>query len=211
MSQIAADENHGKLDILVNDVWGGDSLAEWGTPFWTHDLSNGLSLLRNAVDSHIITSWFAAPLLIKRAQGVIFEITDGITQDYRTSFFYDLAKSTVNRLALAQAHELKPHNIAVIAVSPGFLRSEAMLERFGVNETNWRDAIAKDPHFAASETPHFLGRAIVALAADVNVMSKTGTAVATWNLAKEYGIDDVDGNRPDWGTYARDRLGIDMG
>ncbi len=206
-----AEENDRRIDILVNDIWGGDALAQWGVPFWQHDLSHGLILQRNAVSSHIITSWYVAPLMVKRHSGLIIEVTDGITGGYRGSFFYDLAKASVNRLALAQAHELKPFNVAAVAVSPGFLRSEAMLDNFGVTEATWRDAIAKDQNFSVSETPHFIGRAVVALASDPNVMTKSGTAVATWNLAKEYGFTDIDGTQPDWGTHAREKLGMDMG
>ena len=206
-----AGENKGRIDILVNDVWGGDRLALWGVPFWQHNLEGGLSLVRNAVETHIITSWYVAPWMVKRKHGLIIEVTDGITSGYRGSLFYDLAKASVNRLAMAQAAELKAHNVAVMAVSPGFLRSEAMLDHFGVTEATWRDAVAKDPHFAESETPHFIGRAVVALASDPNIMSKSGTAVATWNLAKEYGFRDLDGSRPDWGRYAREKLGMEMG
>jgi NAD(P)-dependent dehydrogenase (short-subunit alcohol dehydrogenase family) len=206
-----AEENGGRIDILVNDIWGGDALAQWGVPFWQHDLSHGLILQRNAVSSHIITSWYVAPLMVKRHSGLIIEVTDGITGGYRGSFFYDLAKASVNRLALAQAHELKPFNVAAVAVSPGFLRSEAMLDNFGVTEATWRDAIAKDQNFSVSETPHFIGRAVVALASDPNIMTKSGSAIATWNLAKEYGFTDIDGTQPDWGTHAREKLGMDMG
>ena len=206
-----AGENEGRIDILVNDIWGGDPLAQWGMPFWQHNLEDGLSLMRNAVDTHIITSWYVAPWMVKQKRGLIIEVTDGITSGYRGSLFYDLAKASVNRLAMAQAAELKAHNVAVMAVSPGFLRSEAMLDYFGVTEATWREAIAKDPHFAESETPHFIGRAVVALASDPNIMMKSGTAVATWNLAKEYGFRDLDGSRPDWGRYAREKLGMEMG
>lgn len=202
-----AGENEGRIDILVNDIWGGDPLAQWGVPFWQHNLESGLSLVRNGVDTHIITSWYVAPWMVKRKRGLIIEVTDGISSGYRGSLFYDLAKASVNRLAMAQAAELKAHNVAVMAVSPGFLRSEAMLEHFGVTEATWRDAIAKDPHFAESETPYFIGRAVVALASDPNVMTKSGTAMATWNLAKEYDFSDLDGSRPDWGRYAREKLG----
>ncbi len=204
-------EHAGRLDILVNDAWGGDPFAQWGVPFWEHDLENGLSLVRNAVESHVITSWYAAPLMRRRRGGLIVEVTDGVTDRYRGSLFYDLAKSAVNRLALAQAKELRPDNVAVVALSPGFLRSEAMLDHFGVTEANWRDAAASDPDFAYSETPHYIGRAVAALAADANVMSKTGRALATWNLAKEYGFTDVDGTQPDWGKHAREARGLDVG
>jgi len=204
-------ENDGQLDILVNDIWGGDPFTEWGVPFWQNNLERGLTLKKNAIDSHIITSWHVAPLMVKRRGGLILEVTDGITTDYRGSFFYDLVKASVIRLALAQSHELKAYNIAALALTPGFLRSEAMLDHFGVTESTWREGIAQDPNFAVSETPHFIGRAVVALASDLNIMAKSGKAVATWNLAKEYGFTDVDGSQPDWGTHAREKLGIDMG
>ena len=211
LAEQIAGENDGRIDILVNDIWGGDPLAQWGVPFWQHNLEGGLSLVRNAVDTHIITSWYVAPWMVKRKHGLIIEVTDGITSGYRGSLFYDLAKASVNRLAMAQAAVLNAHNVAVTAVSPGFLRSDAMLDHFGVREATWREAIAKDPHFAESETPHFIGRAVVALASDPNIMTKSGTAVATWNLAKEYGFRDLDGSRPDWGRYAREKLGMEMG
>lgn len=204
-------EQSGRLDILVNDVWGGDPLAQWGVPFWQHNLDDGLVLLRNAVETHIITSWYAAPLMQKRRAGLIVEVTDGVTDRYRGSLFYDLAKASVIRLALAQSEELRPYNVAAVALSPGFLRSEAMLEHFGVSEANWREAIGKDPNFAVSETPFYIGRAVVALAADPGISAKSGKALTTWNLAKEYGSTDVDGTQPDWGSHARRNLGLDVG
>lgn len=204
-------EQSGRLDILVNDVWGGDPLAEWGKPFWEHNLENGLALIRNAVFSHVVTSWHAAPLMKRGGSGLIVEITDGVSEGYRGSLFYDLAKASVNRLALAQAEELRPYNLAVLALSPGYLRSETMLDHFGVSESGWRKAIEKDANFAASETPFYVGRAVVALAADAKIMSKTGRAVATWNLSKEYGFTDVDGTQPDWGKHGREALGLDVG
>ncbi len=205
------EEQAGRLDILVNDVWGGDPLAQWGVPFWQHDLEAGLLMQANAVHSHMITSWYAAPLMVARRTGLIIEVTDGITPRYRGSLYYDLAKASVIRLALAQAEELRPFHVAAIAVSPGFLRSEAMLDHFGVTEANWRDAIKKDENFAVSETPHYIGRAVVALASDAGIMLKSGEALATWNLFKEYGFTDLDGTQPDWGSHARDKLGMDMG
>ena len=204
-------EQAGRLDILINDLWGGDPLAQWGLPFWEHDLEAGLLMQRNAVGSHLITSWYAAPLMVRRGSGLIIEVTDGINDRYRGSLFYDLAKASVIRLAMAQAEDLRPHNVAALALSPGFLRSEAMLDHFGVTEATWRDAIARDPNFAVSETPFFIGRAVVALASDPDVMSKSGQALATWNLAREYDFTDVDGTQPHWGNHARDVLGLDMG
>src|SRR5262245_35545669 len=151
-------DGRGRLDILVNDIWGGDPLTEWDTPFWQHDLANGIALLRNAVETHLITSWYAAPLLAHTPGSMIVEITDGVSDRYRGSLFYDLAKSAVIRLAVAQAEDLRPHGVTVVALTPGFLRSEAMLEGFGVDEGNWRVGIEKDQHFAYSETPRYIGR-----------------------------------------------------
>jgi NAD(P)-dependent dehydrogenase (short-subunit alcohol dehydrogenase family) len=191
----------GRLDILVNDVWGGDELSEWGKPFWELSMSKGLLMQQRAVHSHIITSRYGAPLMVERGQGLIVEITDGDTMAYRGNLFYDLAKVSAIRLAYAMAEELRPHNIAALAVTPGFLRSEAMLEHFGVTETNWQDAAQKDPHFIASETPFYIGRAIAALAADPNALQKSGAALSSWGLAEEYGFTDIDGRQPNWGKY----------
>ena len=189
-------EQRGKLDILVNDIWGGDELTQWGVPFWNHDLDNGLEMLRRAIHTHIITSHYAVPLLVKRRQGIIFEITDGKTYEYRGTFFYDLVKTTVMRMARTMAIELEPHNLAAIAVTPGFLRSEAMLG--DLTEANWRERIKQDKFFAFSETPHYIGRAIAALAADPSIMNKSGQTLATWDLAEEYGFTDLDGTQPHW-------------
>jgi NAD(P)-dependent dehydrogenase (short-subunit alcohol dehydrogenase family) len=195
-----AEEQEGRLDVLVNDIWGGDPLTQW-VPFWEHDLDNGLQIQQTGVHTHLVTSWHAAPLMIARGRGLIVEITDGVDERYRSSLFYDLAKSSVIRLALAQAHELREHGIAAVAVSPGFLRSEAMLDHLGVTEATWRDAIATDRHFAASETPRFVARGIAALAADPEMMRKTGRAFGSWHLGREYGVVDLDGSRPDWGEH----------
>jgi NAD(P)-dependent dehydrogenase (short-subunit alcohol dehydrogenase family) len=200
------DRESGRLDLLVNDIWGGDPLAQWGTAFWEHDLDNGLRLLRGAIETHIITSWHAAPLMTRTPGGLIVEVTDGTETRYRGSLFYDLAKASVIRLALAQAEELRTHGITVVALTPGFLRSEAVLDHFGVTAQTWRDAIAKDPHLAASETPRYIGRAVACLAADPGKMADTGTATASWELARRYGFTDTDGTAPDWGSYARENL-----
>ena len=194
-------EQNGQLDLLVNDVWGGDELTQWDTPFWEHSLANGLLMQQRAVHSHIITSYYAAPLMVARRSGLIVEVTDGDTLDYRGTLFYDLAKVSVIRLAQAMTLDLKPHNVTALALTPGFLRSEAMLDLFGVCEANWRDGAQRDPHFIASETPFYIGRAIVALASDPNVAAKSGQALATWNLAREYNFTDVDGSQPHWGEY----------
>ncbi|MDQ4132657.1 MAG: SDR family oxidoreductase [Actinomycetota bacterium] len=203
----AIEANHGRLDVLVNDVWGGDALTEWDTPFWRHNLTNGLALLHNALDTHLVTSWHAAPLLIRTPGSLMVEVTDGVSSGYRGSLFYDLAKSSVIRLALAQGEDLRPHGVTVVALTPGFLRSEAMLDHFGVTAETWRNAIEKDPHFAFSETPHYIGRAVAALAADPAKSDRSGGVTSTWALAREYGFTDVDGTRPDWGQHALETLG----
>ena len=192
---------HGGLDLLVNDVWGGDELTEWGVPFWELDLHKGFLMQQRAVHSHIVTSRYGVPLMLGRGGGLLIEITDGVDSTYRRNLFYDLAKTAVIRLAFAMAEELRPHNIAALALTPGFLRSEAMLESFGVTEANWRDGAAKDPHFIASETPYFVGRAVAALAGDPQVARKSGGAYSSWDLSDEYGFSDIDGNRPHWGRY----------
>jgi NAD(P)-dependent dehydrogenase (short-subunit alcohol dehydrogenase family) len=198
--------DHGRLDLLVNDIWGGDPLTQWDVAFWEHDLDNGLRLLRGAIEPHIITSWHAVPLMTRAPGGLVVEVTDGTEAGYRGSLFYDLAKASVIRLALAQAEELEPHGAAAVALTPGFLRSEAVLDHFGVTPDTWRDAIAKDPHFAASETPRYIGRAVAHLAADPDKMDYTGTATASWELARRYGFTDIDGTTPDWGRHARENL-----
>ncbi len=195
-------EQKGQLDILVNDIWGGDPLAQWDVPFWEHSLENGLLMQRLAIHTHIITSWYAAPLMVARKSGLIIEITDGVESGYRGSLFYDLAKSSVIRLALAQAEDLRPYGVTALALTPGFLRSEAMLDYFGVTEENWRDASAKDRDFLMSETPTYIGRAVAALAADPDVGRWNAQALSTWQLVKEYGFTDADGTQPDWGQSA---------
>lgn len=193
--------DHGRVDLLVNDVWGGDELSEWDKPFWEHSLQNGLLMQQRAVFSHIITSHHVAPLMVARRQGLIIEITDGVGSEYRGSFFYDLAKASVIRLAYAMSEELRPHNVTALALTPGFLRSEAVLDHFGVTSENWRDAVAQDPHFAFSETPYYVGRAVAALAADPDVSKKSGRALSSWKLAEEYGFTDIDGSQPNWGRH----------
>ena len=194
-------EQDGRLDVLVNDVWGGDPLTDWSAPFWEHSLENGLALLRQAVETHIITSHRAAPLMVRARRGLVIEVTDGVSEDYRGSLFYDLAKASVIRLAKAQAAELAPHGVTAVALTPGFLRSEAVLEHFGVTADSWLDGARRDAHFAASETPRYIGRAVAALAADPAVARWAGQALSTWQLSREYGFADVDGRRPDWGTH----------
>ncbi|GAA2625057.1 MULTISPECIES: SDR family oxidoreductase [Streptomyces] len=210
VARIAAEQD-GRLDILVNSVWGGDPLTDWEHPLWEQDLDQGLRLLRQAVETHVITSRYALPLMVARRSGLVVEITDGNTARYRGSFFYDMAKSAVIRLAVAQAAELRPHGVTAVALTPGFLRSEALLEHFGVTEANWRDGAAEDPNFAHSETPAYLGRAVVALAADPDVIARTGRALATWDLYKEYGFTDADGSRPDFAAHWARNLEAEYG
>lgn len=196
----------GKLDILVNDIWGGEDLMEWNKPFWELDIPRGLAMQKTAIYTHIITSHYGVPLMVGRKQGLVIEITDGDAQNYRGSLFYDLAKISVIRLAYAMAEELRPHGITALALTPGFLRSEAMLDHFGVTEANWRDGVKQDPHFIASETPYFVGRAVAALAADPNVLQKTGKAYSSWGLSEEYGFTDINGERPHWGRYFQEHV-----
>ncbi|WP_419248579.1 SDR family oxidoreductase [Streptomyces virginiae] len=206
-----ATEQDGRLDILVNSVWGGDALTDWEHPLWEQDLDQGLRLLRRAVETHVITSRYALPLMVARKSGLVVEVTDGNTARYRGSFFYDMAKSAVIRLAVAQAAELRPHGVTAVSLTPGFLRSEAMLEHFGVTEADWRDGAAEDPNFAHSETPAYLGRAVVALAADPDVIARTGRALATWDLYKEYGFTDADGTQPDFAAHWARNLEAEYG
>ena len=191
----------GRLDVLVNDIWGGDALTEWGKPFWELSTARGAQMLERAVHTHIITSRHGAPLMVERNAGLIVEVTDGDTFGYRGNLFYDLAKNAVVRLAYAMAADLQAHRVTALAVTPGFLRSEAVLDHFGVTEASWRDAIKKDEYFAESETPCYVGRAIAALAVDPDVAAKSGGLFSSWGLAKEYGFTDIDGRRPDWGTF----------
>lgn len=196
-----ADEQKGQLDLLVNDIWGGETLSEWGKPFWELSLDKGLLLVERAVFTHIITSRYAVPLMVARGQGLVIEITDGDSDNYRGNLVYDLAKASVIRLAMGMASELKPKGITAVALTPGFLRSEQMLDHFGVTEANWRDAIAQDRFFAGSETPYFIGQAVVALATDPKVSEKSGKALATWHLGEEYGFRDADGSQPHWANF----------
>ena len=199
------DREQGRLDVLVNDVWGSDWMIQWNTPVWEHSLEKGLHMLHLAVDTHIITSHFALPLLIRKPGGLVVEVTDGTAEynatNYRVSLFYDLAKTSVLRLAWTQARELKPHGCTAVAVSPGWLRSEQMLDNYQVKEENWQDALKVQPHFAISETPHYVGRAVAALAADPEVARWNGQSLSSGQLAKVYGFTDVDGSQPDCWRY----------
>jgi len=188
----------GRLDVLVNDISEGE-IHDW-QPFWKVSLDKGFRALRQGVHSHIVTSRAAAPLMIEGRRGLIVEVGDGDTLDYRGTLFFDLVKVTVSRLAYAMAEELWRHGVAAVAITPGFLRSEMMLDHFGVTEASWRDAAKKDPNFIASETPCFVGRAVAALASDPRVIEKSGGLYSSWRLAREYGFTDLDGSQPDLGA-----------
>ncbi|GGZ27043.1 short-chain dehydrogenase [Streptomyces olivaceoviridis] len=203
VDRVAAER--GRLDVLVNDIWGGENLFEWDTPVWEHDLDNGLRLLRLAVETHAVTSHYALPLLLRHPGGLVVEVTDGTTDynrdTYRVNFFYDLAKTSVLRMAFALGHELGPRGATAVALTPGWMRSEVMLDAYGVREENWRDALAREPHFAISETPRFTGRAVAALAADPDVARFNGRSLSSGGLAGVYGFTDLDGSRPDAWRY----------
>lgn len=208
-------DDFGRVDVLVNDIWGGETLkggpSEWGRTIWEHDLDDGLRILRLAVDTHLITSHHLLPLLVAQPGGLVVEVTDGTTgyntSRYRISVFYDLAKVAVNRLAFSQGHELAPHGGTAVAVTPGFLRSEMMLDAFAVTEAGWRDALdtsrtdaglpVAPPEFALSESPRYVGRGVAALAADPGRARWNQASVTSGRLAAEYGFTDVDGTQPD--------------
>jgi NAD(P)-dependent dehydrogenase (short-subunit alcohol dehydrogenase family) len=205
---------HGRIDILVNDIWGAEVLKggpkEWNTPIWKHDLGKGLRILRLAIDTHLITSHFLLPLMIEKPGGLLVEVTDGTldynASHYRISTYYDLAKVSVNRLAYSQGHELESHGCTAVSLTPGWLRSEMMLENFGVTEANWRDAIDPSitshapkapPGFAHSESPRYVGRAVAALAADPERKRWNQRSTSSGELARIYGFTDIDGSQPD--------------
>jgi NAD(P)-dependent dehydrogenase (short-subunit alcohol dehydrogenase family) len=207
-------KEQGQLHVLVNDI-SESAEHQFGKTFWQADLARGFAMFQNAIHTHIITSHYAAPLLIETAKGsrrsgLIVEIGDGDTYGYRGHLFFDLIKTTVIRLAFAMAYELRKKNVAAVALTPGFLRSEVMLERFGVTEANWQDAVKKDANYICSETPLYAGRAIAALAADPEMMKKSGRAFSSWGLSDEYGFCDADGRRPHWGRHFTAKYGDHM-
>ena len=207
------DDEHGRLDILVNDIFGGDRYAQWDKPLWEHDLAGGLRMLRMGVDTHLITNALAIPLLLRTGVGLVVEVNDGTTSfnaNYRpqVGFYYDLVKATVDRIVKSLTAELANHPGTALGVTPGWLRSEQMLENFGVTEENWRDALARVPGFAISETPTYLARGLAALAADPRVSRFAGQVLTSRQLADEYNLTDIDGSRPDcWGYI--DAYGIE--
>jgi NAD(P)-dependent dehydrogenase (short-subunit alcohol dehydrogenase family) len=199
-------EQDGRLDVLVDDTWGADQWIEW-KPLWEHDLDKGLRALRNGLETHLITLHTVLPLLVRRGAGLVVEVTDGDDQfndRYRGSMFFDMIKVAITRLGRMLKDELAPHGITALSLTPGFLRSEEMLDHFGVTEENWRDAIATDRWFAISETPRYIGRAVAALAADPEVSRWSGTAQSSGSLARHYGFTDLDGSRPDASRYFAD-------
>ncbi|MFD6336931.1 SDR family oxidoreductase [Streptomyces sp. NPDC060131] len=199
------DAEQGRLDVLVNDVWGGERLFAFDKPVWEHDLDDGLRLLRLGVETHAITSHFVLPLLVGRPGGLVVEMTDGTSAyngtHYRNSYFYDLVKNSVLRMAFVLAHELKPHGGTAVALTPGWMRSEMMLDAFGVTEESWRDALTAVPQFCISESPSYVGRAVAALAGDADVARWSGQSLSSGQLAQEYGFTDLDGSRPDCWRY----------
>jgi NAD(P)-dependent dehydrogenase (short-subunit alcohol dehydrogenase family) len=199
------DSDHGGLDVLVNDIWGAEHLFRFNTPLWEHDLENGLRLLRLAVETHLVTSHHVLPLLLRRPGGLVVEVTDGTAaynaEHYRVNAFYDLAKTSVIRFAWAQAQELAPRGATAVALTPGWMRSELMLEHHGVSESTWREATERTPHFCISESPLYVGRAVAALAADADVSRWNGQSLSSGELAQVYGFTDSDGTQPDCWRY----------
>jgi NAD(P)-dependent dehydrogenase (short-subunit alcohol dehydrogenase family) len=207
------DRDHGRLDILVNDIWGGNHLLDFDTRMWDVELSRGLRMIELGVKSHIITSSIALPLLVRRPGGLVVEVTDGTAETnkgFRENFYYDLAKNGPIRMAFILGEELKSVGGTAVAVTPGFLRSEEMLDIFGVTEETWRDAIDKQAHWALSESPVYVGRGVAALAADPERARWNGQSLSSGQLAKVYGVTDADGSRPDVWTYiAEEAAGAD--
>lgn len=195
----------GRLDVLVNDIWGGELLFEWDKPVWEHNLDNGLRLLRLGLDTHLVTAHFALPLLIERPGGLLVEMTDGTSgynaTHYRLSPFYDLVKTATNRMGWAHAQDLAKHGATGVSLTPGWMRSEMMLEHYSVTEANWMEATEGQPHFVISETPRFVGRAVAALAADPDKARWNGQSLSSGQLAQVYGFTDLDGSQPDAWRY----------
>jgi NAD(P)-dependent dehydrogenase (short-subunit alcohol dehydrogenase family) len=211
--------DHGRIDVLVNDIWGAEQLKgpppEWNKPIWQVDLNKGLRILRLGIETHLITSHHLLPLLVAQPGGLLIEMTDGTAdynaQHYRISVYYDLVKQSVNRLAFSQGHELAAHGATAVAITPGWLRSEMMLDAFGVTDATWRDALSErggrpqaPPGFALSESPRYVGRAVAAIAADPGRRQWNQRSVSSGDLARHYGFTDVDGSRPEVWRYMAD-------
>jgi len=199
-------QEQGRLDILVNDIWGGEKLVEWNQPVWEHSLEKGLRMVRLAIDTHLITNHYALPLLVKNKNGLVVEMTDGTAEynqkNYRAPLFYDHTKNAIIRMAWALAQEIQPYGCTAVALTPGWIRSEMMLEHYGVQEDNWRDAAVKEPHFLIAESPRYVGRAIAALAQDPELSRWNGQSLSSGALAQVYGFTDVDGSQPDSWRYS---------
>ncbi|MEY7971754.1 SDR family oxidoreductase [Saccharomonospora xinjiangensis] len=200
------DAEHSRLDILIDGVWGGDTHLGWGKPIWEHPLDASLRMIRLGIDAHLITSHFLLPLVVRQPGGLVVELTDGTAEynaKYRegTTLAFYVAKSAAHTLAIGEAAETAKSGCTAVAFTPGWLRSEAMLDEFGVTEENWRDALAAQPHFCISETPTFVGRTVAALAADEEKARFSGQTLNSGQLAKIYEIDDIDGSRPDGWRY----------
>jgi NAD(P)-dependent dehydrogenase (short-subunit alcohol dehydrogenase family) len=197
-----------RLDVLVNDVWGGDPFVEHGKPFWESDLDTAISVHRNGMETHLVALHTLLPLMVKQRSGLVVEVTDGDNETFHgVALPYYLVKSGIRRIGQAMAQELRTHGVTALALTPGYIRSEAMLELYGVTEESWRDAIAQDPHFAMAESPHYIGRAVAALATDAQVDRWAGQSLSSWALMREYGFEDLDGTQPDWGRWFEDVFG----
>jgi NAD(P)-dependent dehydrogenase (short-subunit alcohol dehydrogenase family) len=202
------ESERGRLDVLVNSIAGEDPrMHQWGS-FWEAKLEDADAIFRNGILSHIITSKHAAPMMIRAKRGLIVEVTENDVLSAGGNPLTQTVKLALKGLALNMAPELYPHRVAAVAITPGFLRSESMLEHHGVTEENWRDAGKKDANFLESESPLYVGRAVASLAADPNVLAKTGQLLSSWELAREYGFTDYDGRRPDWGALTIDWSGL---
>ncbi len=206
------DREQGRLDVLVDGLWGGDQHVEWGKPVWEHWLDASLRMIRLGIDAHIVTSHYLLPLMIRRPGGLVVEMTDGTAEHNATfrrgtSLSFYLAKAAAHHLALAQADEMRAHECTAVAMTPGWLRSESMLDGFGVTEENWQDAVVTQPHFCISESPAFVGRAVAALAADPDKARFSGKTLDSGQLAKVYAVTDVDGSRPDAWRYIEEVVG----
>ena len=197
-----------RLDVLVN-VLGGAPVTQWN-PFWKLSVEEGRAFFDGWFWKHVLTCRYAAPLMVERKAGLIVEMNDGHSLGYRGQFYFDLAMTMLKRLSNGLAEELLPHGVTALSITPGFLRSEATLDMFGVTESNWRDALDKKQAqqfgWAGSETPCFVGRAIVALATDPNLQRKSGGVYSSWGLSEEYGFTDVDGGRPHWGRFGAENF-----
>jgi NAD(P)-dependent dehydrogenase (short-subunit alcohol dehydrogenase family) len=198
------EREHGRLDVLVNSIAGEDPMMAGGASFWNTDLTNAEALIRQAVVSRLITAKHAARLMVHQRRGLIVEVTENDLLLSSGDVITQLVRFSHKALATVYAADLRKHGVAAVAMTPGFLRSERMLEYLGVTEDNWREAGKEDRNFLESESPLFVGRAIVALATDPSILERTGQLFSSWEAGREYGLTDIDGRRPDWG-----RLDID--